>query len=118
MRVLTVLTLAFFGAIQSAGPSEPDEILAQLAKVRLDRNQMYNIRDITIEWACHALWGPKARAVLEKITDEDISNDGFPYLSGRTIDINGANFTMLGKGPPSDGTGGGTVIDGPVSLTE
>jgi 4-methylaminobutanoate oxidase (formaldehyde-forming) len=36
------------------------------------------------------LWGPQARAVLEKITDEDVSNEGFPYLAGRTIDINGA----------------------------
>jgi 4-methylaminobutanoate oxidase (formaldehyde-forming) len=48
-----------------------------------------NIRDITTEWACLALWGPQARAVLEKITDDDVSNEGFPYLSGRTIDING-----------------------------
>jgi 4-methylaminobutanoate oxidase (formaldehyde-forming) len=49
-----------------------------------------SIRDITTEWACLALWGPQARAVLEKITDDDVSNEGFPYLSGKTIDINGA----------------------------
>ena len=48
------------------------------------------IRDITTDWACLALWGPKARAVLEKITNDDVSNEGFPYLSGRVIDINGA----------------------------
>jgi 4-methylaminobutanoate oxidase (formaldehyde-forming) len=49
-----------------------------------------NIRDVTTEWACLALWGPKARAVLEKITGDDVSNEGFPYLFGRIIDINGA----------------------------
>jgi 4-methylaminobutanoate oxidase (formaldehyde-forming) len=48
------------------------------------------IRDITTEWACLALWGPQARGVLDKITDEDVSNAGFPYLSGRVMDINGA----------------------------
>ncbi|HET6822392.1 MAG TPA: aminomethyltransferase family protein, partial [Anaerolineales bacterium] len=49
-----------------------------------------NIRDITTEWVCLALWGPQARAVLEKITNDDVTNEGFPYLAGRTIDINGA----------------------------
>ena len=49
-----------------------------------------NIRDITTDWACLALWGPQARAVLEKVTDDDVSNAGFPYLSGRIIHINGA----------------------------
>ena len=49
------------------------------------------IRDITTDWACLALWGPQARAVLQKITGDDVSNEGFPYLSGRIIDLNGAN---------------------------
>ena len=48
------------------------------------------IRDITMEWACLALWGPKAREVLQKLTKDDVSNDGFPYLHARVIDINGA----------------------------
>jgi 4-methylaminobutanoate oxidase (formaldehyde-forming) len=48
------------------------------------------IRDITMEWACLALWGPKARQVLQKVTRDDVSNAGFPYLHARVIDINGA----------------------------
>ena len=47
------------------------------------------IRDITQDWACLAMWGPKARAVLQKITSEDVSNEAFPYLHARTIQING-----------------------------
>jgi 4-methylaminobutanoate oxidase (formaldehyde-forming) len=47
------------------------------------------IRDITQEWACLALWGPKARAVLLKITREDVSNDAIPYLHATNIHING-----------------------------
>lgn len=47
------------------------------------------IRDITTEWACLALWGPKSRAVLKKITPSDISNEAHPYLHTATIDING-----------------------------
>lgn len=48
-----------------------------------------HIRDITMEWACLPLWGPKARHVLQKITEDDVSNEAFPYLAARFIDING-----------------------------
>jgi len=47
------------------------------------------IRDITMDWACLAMWGPKARQVLQKITQDDVSNEAFPYLQAKTIDING-----------------------------
>jgi 4-methylaminobutanoate oxidase (formaldehyde-forming) len=49
-----------------------------------------NVRDITTEWACLALWGPKARHVLQAVTGDDVSNQGFPYLCARTITIEGA----------------------------
>jgi 4-methylaminobutanoate oxidase (formaldehyde-forming) len=50
------------------------------------------IRDITVDYACLALWGPKARAVLQKLTSEDISNATLPYLHARTIHINGVEI--------------------------
>ncbi len=49
------------------------------------------IRDITMDWACLALWGPKARQVLRKVTKNDVSNEAFPYLRAGTIDINGTS---------------------------
>ncbi|MDO9302038.1 MAG: aminomethyltransferase family protein, partial [Anaerolineales bacterium] len=48
------------------------------------------IRDITQEYACLALWGPKARLTLEKITQNDVSNAAHPYLTTKLIQINGA----------------------------
>jgi sarcosine dehydrogenase len=48
-----------------------------------------SIRDITQEHACLALWGPKARDVLKKITSSDISNEAHPYLMTKPILING-----------------------------
>ena len=42
-----MLLVVFAGSSQFQ-PSETDEILAQLAKIRLDKKQIYNIRDITI----------------------------------------------------------------------
>jgi 4-methylaminobutanoate oxidase (formaldehyde-forming) len=49
-----------------------------------------SIRDITEEWACLALWGPRARDVLQKVTGDDVSNAVHPYLMTRQISINGA----------------------------
>lgn len=46
------------------------------------------IRDITCDYACLALWGPKARAVLGKITLSDVSNTAHPYLTTKPININ------------------------------
>jgi glycine cleavage system T protein len=49
-----------------------------------------SIRDITEEWACLALWGPKARLTLQKVTQNDITNQAHPYLMTKQISINGA----------------------------
>jgi len=48
------------------------------------------IRDITEQWACFALWGPKSRDVLGKITQDNVTNDAHPYLLTKQVDINGA----------------------------
>jgi len=47
------------------------------------------IRDITMDWACLALWGPKARNVLSKATQDKVTNEAFPYLTAKTTQING-----------------------------
>ena len=47
------------------------------------------IRDITTDWACLALMGPKSRLVLSKATQDDVTNEAFPYLTSRYITVNG-----------------------------
>ncbi|MEO8356505.1 MAG: glycine cleavage T C-terminal barrel domain-containing protein [Chloroflexota bacterium] len=49
-------------------------------------------RDITLEYACLALWGPRARNVLSKATQDDVTNAAFPYLTARFITINGVRL--------------------------
>ena len=50
------------------------------------------IRDITQDYACLALWGPKARLVLQKLTQDDVSNEAMPYLHAGTIQVNGVSI--------------------------
>jgi len=45
------------------------------------------IADVTSDLACLGIWGPGARTVLVDLTDDDLSNTGFPFLSAREIDV-------------------------------
>jgi 4-methylaminobutanoate oxidase (formaldehyde-forming) len=47
------------------------------------------IEDVTTKMTCLALWGPMAREVLEKVTDDDVTNSAHPYLHAAKIDIRG-----------------------------
>ncbi len=45
--------------------------------------------DLTSAICTIGLWGPHARDVLASVTDDDISNEGFPYASAKQINISG-----------------------------
>ncbi|MGQ0457785.1 MAG: GcvT family protein [Hyphomicrobium sp.] len=53
----------------------------------LPRDGSVVMRDVTSGLAVINLVGPKARDVLEAVTLDDVSNDAFPYLSVRDIEI-------------------------------
>jgi glycine cleavage system aminomethyltransferase T len=55
---------------------------------QLDAGSGVKIKDISSELSCIGLWGPKSRKILETITSDDVSNESFPYLSGREITVN------------------------------
>ena len=44
---------------------------------------------MTEDWGTLSLMGPKARAVLEAVTDSDVSHEGFPFGAVREIDVAG-----------------------------
>ena len=45
------------------------------------------IRDATSGLACLGIWGPAAREILAAVCDEDLSNDAFPYMTAREVDV-------------------------------
>jgi 4-methylaminobutanoate oxidase (formaldehyde-forming) len=65
-------------------------IANDLARIQMHADGDVSIRDITQEYACLALWGPRARDVLQKVTGSDVSNQAHPYLTTKPIEINGA----------------------------
>jgi glycine cleavage system aminomethyltransferase T len=45
------------------------------------------LADLTSAWSTIGLWGPRARDILASTTSDDVSNEGFPFATCRTIEI-------------------------------
>jgi glycine cleavage system aminomethyltransferase T/glycine/D-amino acid oxidase-like deaminating enzyme len=45
------------------------------------------LADATSAWTMIAIWGPRARAVVQSVTDDDVSNTGFPFATWRFLDL-------------------------------
>jgi glycine cleavage system aminomethyltransferase T/glycine/D-amino acid oxidase-like deaminating enzyme len=47
------------------------------------------LHDATNQWTTIGLWGPRARNILSGVTSADVSHAGFPFLTTKTVEING-----------------------------
>jgi len=56
-----------------------------------------SIEDKTTDYACLGLWGPNARAALQKVVTEPdaISDENHPFMSVKTIEINGVKVAAF-----------------------
>jgi 4-methylaminobutanoate oxidase (formaldehyde-forming) len=45
------------------------------------------IADVTGATCCFALWGPRARDILARLTPCDLSNDAFPFMTAKELTI-------------------------------
>jgi glycine cleavage system T protein len=45
------------------------------------------VEDVTSRYACFALWGPRARHILQALTESDVSAEAFPYLRARDLNV-------------------------------
>lgn len=53
------------------------------------------VRDVTAQYACFGIWGPRARDILAPLTPADLSNAGFPYLRAQEITVGGVPVRAL-----------------------
>jgi glycine cleavage system aminomethyltransferase T/glycine/D-amino acid oxidase-like deaminating enzyme len=53
------------------------------------------IRDVTSQWACFGIWGPRAREVLQSLTPQDLGNEAFPYMTLRETTLGNVPVRML-----------------------
>ncbi len=53
------------------------------------------VNNITNEWGVIVLAGPESRKVLQALTDADLSNESFKWLTGKEIKVSGATVRAL-----------------------
>ena len=46
-----------------------------------------NVTDISAGQCCIGLWGPRARDLLSRVCEDDLSDAGFPYMTAKPITI-------------------------------
>ena len=51
--------------------------------------------DLTSSLCCVGLWGPRARDILQRASDDDVSNEAFPYLTARRITVGAVGVLAL-----------------------
>jgi 4-methylaminobutanoate oxidase (formaldehyde-forming) len=54
-----------------------------------------SVEDVTGRDACLGLWGPQARDVLQRVTEADVSNAAFPYLTARRLTLGSVEALAL-----------------------
>ena len=82
---LTVVCLDknYFRIVTSAANKEHDKfhILKHLS------NEV-EFKDVTDDWACLGVFGPKSRSLLSKLSNDDFSNENFKFGTSKEITIN------------------------------
>ncbi len=57
-----------------------------------------SLRDVTNQYATINLCGPRARDILQSVSDDDVSNDALPFLAVRTIEVGNATALAVRVG--------------------
>ena len=53
----------------------------------LPEDNSASLTDLTSDWSTLGLWGPRARDILASLTRDDVSHEGFPFATCRTIEV-------------------------------
>jgi glycine cleavage system aminomethyltransferase T/glycine/D-amino acid oxidase-like deaminating enzyme len=61
--------------------------MAWLRKQARRRAAGVRIADVTGQFACFALWGPRSREILGSLTPADLSNEGFPFMTAQELTV-------------------------------
>jgi 4-methylaminobutanoate oxidase (formaldehyde-forming) len=60
---------------------------AWLRKQAMRQGSQVRIADITGQFCCYALWGPRSRDILAGLTPAGLGNDAFPFMTAQDITV-------------------------------
>jgi len=61
----------------------------------IQENEFATVTDVTAGFVILTVQGPKSRELLSRVSPDDLSNEGFPYLTGREIEIGYSRILVL-----------------------
>ena len=61
----------------------------------LTQDLQVTITNISMGWGCFVIAGPKSRALLAALTDQDLSNDGLPWFGATNCEVGWATDIRL-----------------------
>ena len=82
---ITRLALDHFRLVTGAGYVNSDLGWLRL-QMRGDDREV-QLRESSDDLSVIGMWGPHARQVLERVTGDDVSDNGFPFMHARDIDV-------------------------------
>jgi 4-methylaminobutanoate oxidase (formaldehyde-forming) len=84
---ITRLAPEHFRLVTGAGYVNSD--LGWLRLQMRDGDRDVVLRESSDDLSVIGMWGPKTRDVLERVTADDVSDDGFPFMTAREIRVGG-----------------------------
>ena len=84
---ITRVSADHFRLVTGAGYVNSD--LGWLRLQQREEDVPVEIRETTDQLSVIGMWGPQARSVLEACSQDDVSEDGFPFMQARDIRIDG-----------------------------
>ncbi|MBI3974568.1 MAG: FAD-dependent oxidoreductase [Chloroflexi bacterium] len=83
---LTVTRLAADRFLVVTGGAQGRHDLAWLRRHAPDDGSVH-LQDISSAYCCVGVWGPRARDLVQRTTEDDLSPDAFPYFTARHIAV-------------------------------
>ena len=56
-------------------------------RTHLPDDRSASVSDVSSGLCCVGLWGPRARDLLGRVSEDDVSDDGFPYMTAKRITV-------------------------------
>ncbi len=91
---MTITRLAddrFYALSAAAAESRDLDLLTQSVRA----GERVDVANVTMDWGVLVVSGPRSRELLASLTDEDLGNASFPWLSAREITVAGARVRAL-----------------------
>jgi glycine cleavage system aminomethyltransferase T/glycine/D-amino acid oxidase-like deaminating enzyme len=77
------------------GTASGSRDLAWLRRQARRRQAQVRIEDVTGRYACFALWGPRSRDILGRLTTADLGNSAFGFMTSQELTVGAAPVRAL-----------------------